>query len=230
LTIFSLRYRWSREERFPLTNINSLFSINHISIQNELEATHDLIYFPHVTKLTIFPHSNRTYHSLSTVLDRIIPLVQLTDLIVNYPKFCVGRLVELLYYAPSIRTLTVHSISFHKITSPSIQESQAFETASKKSRITNVTITEYETLEHVKLFCNLCPQLQQLTVGTAGFFLNRYIPIVKFLLEDYKDKTHHLFFLCCTNADPHTYRSLRTTYPSDDISIKHSEGKLYLWR
>ncbi|CAF3888017.1 unnamed protein product, partial [Adineta steineri] len=147
-SIQSIKYHWLQERLSSATNINNHYSVSHISIHNEMEINCDLIYFPNVTKLTIFPYSNRTYHSLSTVLDQIIPLIQLTELIINYPKFCIGKLVELLYYSPNIRTLLLHSISFDKISSVSIQESQTFEIVSKKNRITNITITKYDALEN----------------------------------------------------------------------------------
>ncbi|CAF0858351.1 unnamed protein product [Adineta steineri] len=150
-SIQSIKYHWLQERLSSATNINNHYSVSHISIHNEMEINCDLIYFPNVTKLTIFPYSNRTCHSLSTVLDQIIPLIQLTELIINYPKFCIGKLVELLYYSPNIRTLLLHSISFDKISSVSIQESQTFEIVSKKNRITNITITKYDALENVRL-------------------------------------------------------------------------------
>ncbi|CAF1153630.1 unnamed protein product [Adineta steineri] len=228
-SIQSIKYHWLHEELFPATNINNYYSVNHISIHNEIEMTRNLIYFPNVTKLTIFPYSNRTYHSLSTILDRIIPLIQLAELVINYPKFCIGKLVELLYYSPNIRTLILHSISFNKITSQLIQQSQTFETVSKKNRITNITIAESYTWEHMKLLCNLCSQLQRLTIARSRLFFGGYMDIVQFLFHDHNHNTRHLSSLCFTNTDPFICRRLSSEYASTYVSVKSIEKNLYVW-
>jgi hypothetical protein len=192
-------HNWSHQDISSAENQSSLDSVDHICIRDNLEINKNRIYFPNVTKLTLFNYSNPSHDSISTILERIIPLKQLTTLIIHYRNFCIGKLVELLYYSPNIVTLILNSISFFKISHTSIQESQTFEIVSKKNKITNMTIEDNDKLENIKVLNKLCPRLQHLTIGMSSYNHDYHQSIADFLLSNNNDNSHDLSSLCFTN-------------------------------
>ncbi|CAF1231655.1 unnamed protein product [Rotaria sp. Silwood1] len=177
------------QHTYPYRNNNNLCSVNHISVQDDIEIKNNLIYFPHVTELTLFDHSNKTLHSISTILDRTIPLIQLFKISINCRQFCIGKLMELLYFSPNIHILIINSISLTKVSSTSIEQTQTFQAICNTNKITNLTIKESTTKECILLFIKLCPQLQQLTVGIHSYVL---LSIISNLLLEFEKCCKHL--------------------------------------
>ncbi|CAF3824035.1 unnamed protein product [Rotaria sordida] len=147
----------------PYRNTNNVHSVEHISIRDNLEIENNLIYFPNVNQLTLFNHSNNTLYSIPTILDQTIPLVKLFKLCINCHQFCIGKLMQLLYFSPNVHILIINSISLTKISSTSIQQTQTFQIICKKNKIINLMIEEISTHECLLLFIKLCPRLEQFT-------------------------------------------------------------------
>jgi len=211
------------QDTFPCQNKISLYSVNHISIQGNIATENNFIHFPNVTELTLFDYSNRSLHSISTLFDRIIPLIKLHKLSIHCRHMCISQLIDLLYFSPNINVLMINSISLSKISSSSIQQSQTFQTIFNENKIKNLIFKEDSTLECIQLFTNLCPRLEQLTIE-----LNRYYRKSVFELLTNIIHSHHIHLLCFLNVNRILYTRIESYLPKD-CSIKLFAQDLYIW-
>ncbi|CAF1324374.1 unnamed protein product, partial [Rotaria sordida] len=87
------------------TNIDS---VSHVEIENEKIIIDCVNYFPNTTKLTLWNDTiNISEYSLSTTLNQILPLQQLTTLVILdcYDQFI--NIIELLSFAINIHTFII---------------------------------------------------------------------------------------------------------------------------
>jgi hypothetical protein len=218
-------HKWLHEDTYSCKNRIILHSVDHISIRGDLNTKNDFIDVPNVTELTLYKHSNKSLLSISTILDRIIPLTKLFKLSIHCDMFCISKLMELLYFSPNIHVLAINSISFSKIDAASIQKTQTFRTVFNENKITNLILQKNFRLDAMKLFLNLCPRLEQLTVGIRPHNFTS----VKTILSMKNDiHSPHLSFLCFLEAnDFSTWRIL--SHPSSNCSMKLVSQNLYVW-
>ncbi|CAF1671060.1 unnamed protein product [Adineta ricciae] len=204
-------------------------SVTQLALRNDISKIDNCVYFPYITKLTIFQYSNATNHSISAILDRIFPLMKLTELIINYPQFCVGKLAELLYFSPNVKKLAVHSISCHKVSSIAIGKSATLKTVSENSRIKDLIIENYGTFADIKLLGDLCPRTQQLTVVLSNSNASSCASLLTFLLEEQKSNTRRLCSLWLMNVSSRFNRILRSMVLSPGISVESTNDSIYYW-
>ncbi len=203
----------------PCSNKSIFHSVNHISIHGDISTKKNLIDFPNVTELTLIDYSNPSLYSISMILDRLIPLKNISKFSIHGEKsFCISQLMDLLYFSPNIQILIIHSISLTKINLNQIRQTQTFQTIFKKNKITNVTLTKDLNLETMQLFFNLCPRLEQLTIN-----LDRHDHTTIRNLLGHTIDSHYVPLLCLLNAK----EALSTT--STDCSIKLISSDLYIW-
>jgi hypothetical protein len=187
-------------------------------------------YFPNATELTLEDGFSTTRNSIGTILSRIIPLKQLTKLVIECHYFSFMKMIDLLSHTPNIHTLIFESMPFYRNDFISIEQSETFRFVSSTNNITDVTFKEKCTLEKLRLLVALCPRLQHLTINT---FMKDLEPITGFLLERTNQNTSHLFSLCFLRACSSWYAKLNTLIKSeillDDYMLKLVGTKLYLW-
>ncbi|CAF1154429.1 unnamed protein product [Adineta steineri] len=82
-----------------------------------------------------------------------------------------------------------------KISYVCIQQNEVYQLISTRTNIKNLIINVKRSFEEIKLFVNLCPQLQRLMINT---FTNCIESILRFLLL--KNNTGHLSSLCLKNV------------------------------
>jgi hypothetical protein len=171
-----------------------------------------------------------TRNSIGTILSRIIPLKQLTKLVIECHHFSFIKMIDLLSFTPNIHTLIFESMPFYRNDYISIEQSETFRFVSNTNMITDVTFKERCSLEKLRLLLALCPRLQYLTIQT---FMKDLGPMTRFLLERTNQNTRHLFSLCFLRAYNNWYEKLRTLINSetllDDYMLKLLGAKLYLW-
>ena len=220
---YALNNRIYQDTTNPSQNENIFHSVNHLTIRGNIAKKNDFIDFPYVTELTLIDYSNSSLHSISTILDRMIPLTKLYRLSINCEHFCVSQLMDLLYFSPNIQILISNSISFRKISLNAIQQTQTFQIISKENKIRNVTLNGQSTLGNIELFVKLCPHLQQLTIdlGQRNFFT------VIMLLER-ETCSYHGPFLYLLNANQALLNTNRLKL-SSDYAMKSISQNLYLW-
>jgi len=189
-------------------------------------------YFPNATELIFNDVFSTHPASVTTILNRIIPLKQLTKLVIKCDRFSVQKMIKILCCASQIHTLVLKSMPCSRKQNDytSIEESKDFKLVSNKNTITNVTCNGWFTLEQIKLLLALCPRLQYLTMNTFGTSLE---PITRFLLDKTNQNTRHLYSLCFLTMWSNQFENLDTLIKSetllDDYILKLIGGEIYLW-
>ncbi|CAF3892964.1 unnamed protein product [Adineta steineri] len=161
---------------------------------------------------------------------RIIPLKQLTKLVVESNPLPLTKLIELLRCTPHIHTLVLKSMSLYGVNYNSIQQNQSFQLVSNTNTITNVTCNGECTLEKLQILVALFSRIQHLT---TKLYANNLESCVRFLLEKTNQNTNHLCSLSILSANKIWYTRLRTLIESetllDDYMLKMIDWNLYLW-
>jgi hypothetical protein len=167
-----------------------------------------------------------------TILKQIIPLEQLTKLIIVCDGFTVQKVIKILFYAPNVHTLELQSILCYQKSNcyASIKKSKSFQQVCNTNIITNVTCDAECTLQQIKLLVALCPQIQHLTINAL---LDGIESIVRFLLDKTDHNTRHLCSLCFSKVYDISLEKVDMLIKSeallDDYTLKIIDRKLCLW-
>ncbi|CAF1160574.1 unnamed protein product [Rotaria sordida] len=187
-------------------------------------------YFRNATKLTLSHNFAESRVWLRIILKRIIPLKQLTTLIIDCDTFSFDQLIKLLHFTPNIHTLTFNSQSITESNSMLIQQSETFRLVSNTNKITNVTIKEKYSFENIKLFVTLCPRMQNLTID---IYTQHLESIIRFILLKTKINIPHLCSIYIKNTRKSMIGILKTLIESEELLdnylIKSIDSQLYLW-
>ncbi|CAF4420974.1 unnamed protein product, partial [Adineta steineri] len=97
-----------------------LKSVQDVQIQNEAELLNCKYFFPNVTTLTLENGFSNRYQSIAINLNRVLPLIHLTKLILDCRYLSLTNLIELLRFAPNIHTIKFNSLPRYKTDSKSI--------------------------------------------------------------------------------------------------------------
>ncbi len=208
----------------------SLKSVDHLYIQNEKSIIDCVNYFSNATKLTFENNFSTTRDSIPTTLNRIIPLKQLTQLVIKCHHFSLVRLIELLSSTPNIHTLIFESMPFYKNDYTTIQENENFRLLSSTNIMRDVTFKEKCTLEKLKILVALCPRVQHLTIYT---FLKDMQSITRFILKKPNQNTDNLHSLCFLRASVNYSQNFETLVTREalisDYMLKLVGSKLSAW-
>ncbi|CAF0917874.1 unnamed protein product [Adineta steineri] len=207
-----------------------LKSVQNLKIQNDKETINCKYYFPNATTLTLQNKLSRTYNFISVNLSRVIPLKQLTKLVIESNPISLTKLIELLRCTPHIHTLVLKSMSLYGINYNSIQQNQSFQLVSNTNTITNVTCNGECTLEKLQILVALFPRIQHLTIKPHTKNLES---CTRFLVEKTNRNTNHLCSLCLLTTAKNWLTRLNTLIASetllDDYMLKMIDWHLYLW-
>ena len=102
-------------------------------------------------------------------------------------------MLKLLYSTQNLHTLKGRFLHFNDMECEVNQQNESFRLVSNTNMIKNVTIHEMCTLEKAKLLVNLCPRLEQLSIGIDR---KNFQSVIRILLSKNNNNAHHLFFLC----------------------------------
>ncbi|CAF4755154.1 unnamed protein product, partial [Rotaria sp. Silwood2] len=86
--------------------------VKHLYICSEEIKDNYLIYFPNVNQLTIKHHFETSDDSIPTTLHRMIPLKQLTKLVIECYKFSFVEIFQLLRLPPNLYAFKLDHVSF----------------------------------------------------------------------------------------------------------------------
>ncbi len=211
----------------PQINLNS---VQHVHVQTERSIIDCMNYFPNATELTFHDNFSSPRVSLTTILNCIIPLQQLTKLNIKFHHFSFKKMIELLYFTPNVRILKCKSMAFYKHDYTSIEQSETFRFVSNTNIIREITFADKCTIEKLKLLLALCPRMQHLTINTLTRNLE---PITRFLLDKTNLNTRHSCLFCFGWARNNWVHKLDTLIISEtlleDYTLKLFDSKLYLW-
>jgi hypothetical protein len=208
---------------------SNLNSVQHLRIESEKTMMNCIHYFPNAAELTFKDGFSTTRTSLSSILNRIIPLNHLTKLVIECHHFSFKKMIELLRFTPHLHTLIFESMPFYKNDYMSIEESETFRLVSNTNAITEVTFTDKCTLEKLQLLLTLCPRVQHLTINTLVRNLDS---ITRFLLNKTNPNTRRLCLLCFSRATSNWLDKLDSLISSetliDDYTLNLVDSKLYI--
>jgi hypothetical protein len=102
-------------------------SVHHVIIQDENLISNCAEYFPNANELTISDQrTDRARRSTTDTIDHIIPLVQLTQLTIDYSHRPFSKVVDRLYFTPNVHTLVFKRLSLVATDYHPLQESEKF--------------------------------------------------------------------------------------------------------
>ncbi len=187
-------------------------------------------YFPNVTDLTLNYDFYTSDNAITINLNRILPLLHITKLIIESDYICFTKLIEILGVIPNISTLKISCPSIFDEEYTSIQQNESFKIVSNTNLIKNVIISGISTLKRIELLVALCPQLESLQTGMDRKTLNL---IVQFILTKSNNHTRQLFFLCISNVPKLCLREVKRVIKLEKLLenylIQFNSRHLYLW-
>ncbi|CAF5028218.1 unnamed protein product, partial [Rotaria sp. Silwood1] len=205
-------------------------SVQHLSIHSRQITNIYLNYFSNVTQLTIKHYFKTSDDSIITTLNRMIPLVQLTELAIESYNFPFDEIIKLLRFTPNLYVLKLDLLSMKEIKSNFIEQSENFQYVSKINKIKNLIIREWCSLNQIQLIVNLFPQLEYLKTSMNRKEINQ---IIRYLLSKTNNKTQHLFFLCISKTPKICLKELNILIKSEnllnDYFMKFINRDLYVW-
>ncbi|CAF1146142.1 unnamed protein product [Adineta steineri] len=207
-----------------------LNTVLHVHIRSLQAIINCIYYFPRVTKITFEHIFDISQDSIATSLNCIIPLKQITKLVVNCHCFSFEQIIQILYLTSNLCIMILKSIYLSIPDYWSLQQNENFQRVSKTNRITNITIEEKCKLIDIRLLVALCPRLEHLTIHipTDVFQLT-----IRFLLSKTNENIRRLFSLCLTHESKSLVETLKTFIESekllDNYFLEFFEDKLYLY-
>ncbi|CAF1244249.1 unnamed protein product [Rotaria sp. Silwood1] len=215
----------------PHIQENNLNSVKNVYIRNPKMTDNCVNYFSNATELTIQYRPQICDDALVTNVDRIIPLEQLTKLVLHVRNFSFDEFIKLLCLTPNLHTLKFFVLSLDKTSSKLIQKSRTFQYVSKANKITNLELLNWcTTLEEIKLIFKLFLQIEYLKISIDKKEIEQ---IIRFLFSKPNNKIYHLFSICISRLPKRCLKELKTLIESenllDDYFIKFAHHDLYLW-
>lgn len=182
-----------------------------IEILNENTMLNCSHYFPCVRQLLLSDDFENTRESLPSILNDLMPLKQLTDLIINNVQFSLKQFIQLLYSMPNIRTL--HS-SYGFSLDEDLRHDKIFEIVSKNNQISNLYIRDRYELEIVRSFIDLCPQMQYLVLDV---YANQIEEILRFIVLSSQSSLPKLCLIHLKNIHRSTFNHMKSFLKTDKL-------------
>lgn len=206
-------------------------SVEHVHTDSRIIMNNDCLnYFPNAKQLTIKYHFTTTDMPILATLDRIIPLKQLTKLIINDWNFPFVEIIPLLRVMSNLHTLKLPHLSSWRIRYKSIEENEDYQYILTTNKIQHLTIDRCDSYEMIKWIVKLFPKLQYFQ---SGINRKEIVPIVRYLLRKHENKLANLFLMCITKIPQICLREVKvliiTEKLLDDYFIKFIGGDMYLW-
>ena len=205
-------------------------SVDHVNIHGEKAMKNCLSYFSNAMKLTLSHSFAESRIWLGLILNHIVPLKQLTTLIIDCGDFRFEQLINVLRFTPNIHTLTLNCQSITQTDSKLIQQSEPFRLASNANRIINVTIKENYSSESIKLLVVLCPRMQHLTIDIFSLDLES---IMRVILPETKTSIRDLCSIRTKNTTKLMDEILKRLIDSEELLenylIDLAATHLYIW-
>lgn len=205
-------------------------SVREISIENEKSVTSSSNVFPNVTQLELNDCFSTSCDSVGSLFNRILPLRQLTKLVIKCHHFSLRKMLDMLSFTPNLHTLSFRSIPTQTSGCLSIDCSEDFRRISETNMIRDVTFRDKCTLDKVKLLVALCPRVQYLSIRTSS---ETAASITRFLLDKNNANTRQLCFLRFPLVGNTWSKRFKTFIESEslikDYTLTSNDSESYLW-
>ena len=192
-------------------------SVHHLTFQYENRIVNWTNHFPNVTQFTFDCRSREgNEYVLPMILNRIVPLKQITKLDIASFGCDFKDLVQLLTLTPNIDILGFGRSTLEKTDLHLIQQDETFQIVSTTNKIKRVNFRSECTFAHIKLFMNLFPQLECLLTSIAIYSLE---PSIRFLLSKTNDKTYHLHSLSMPFSSKFRFEKIMNLLQSENLPV-----------
>jgi hypothetical protein len=209
---------------------NNLNAVKHVYICSKQAKNYSVNYFPNATELTIEKYFQTPDDSISTTLNRVVPLNQLTKLVIECYSFPFEEIIQLIRFIPNLSSLKLDLLSINDNSYKLIKESEAFSYVSKMNKIKNLDIRDWCKLKKFKLIIHLFPQLKYLKTGMDRKEMGE---IMRYLLTKKNYQTPQLVFLCISGTPKiclkELTRLIKLEHLLDQYWMKFVNRDLYLW-
>ncbi|CAF5111262.1 unnamed protein product, partial [Rotaria sp. Silwood1] len=118
--------------------------------------------FPNVNQLSIKDKSKNRNKPIIAILQRIVPLKQLTTLFIEYADLSVEDLIKLLYCAPNVHTLHLFALPSSFTDLELIKENEISKCVSNMNKIENLSIRTWITFYEIPFILHFLPKLKYL--------------------------------------------------------------------
>ena len=205
-------------------------SVDHILIDSKEALDTCQNYFPNVTTLNLGHRFIHIYFPFSTDLNRIIPLSQITKLIVDSTCICQRLLIDLLRLTPHVHTLKCYLSSMIDQLFPSFEQNEDFLFVSTNNKIKTVNLIGKCFRKYWQNIVMFFRRAEKLKIGIDRKELNSFILL---LFSKSNENTSRLFSLGITMVPKVCVREVKKLIKSEKLlphySIKHIDQDLYLW-
>ncbi|CAF0856497.1 unnamed protein product [Rotaria sp. Silwood1] len=113
----------------------NLNSVKHVCIYGQQANNNCVNYFSNATELTIRHYFKKSENSISTTLNCMIPLTQLTKLVIESYGFPLKEIVKLLCFTSSLYILKLNFLSLNANNSKFIEQNESFQYVSNQNKI-----------------------------------------------------------------------------------------------
>ncbi|CAF1501607.1 unnamed protein product, partial [Rotaria sordida] len=203
----------------------NLNSVKHLYITSKEIEDNCVNYFPNVNGLSI----KTSVDSIIITLHRMIPLRQLTKLVINSYVCYMKDIINLLYFTPNVHTLNV-SLLFCNININSNKQNEKFQYVLKKNKIQSLVLNGECLFGAIQFIVYLFPRLEYLKTQIERKEIEQ---ILRFLLSKTHNKTRNLFYLCISMVPKVCLKETKMVIKSENLfndhSIKYINRDLHLW-
>ncbi|CAF1415118.1 unnamed protein product [Adineta steineri] len=227
---YTLNWQKSEQTCLDIKEIN-FDSVKHVFIDVKQVLKNCSNYFTNADELTINSFENGSLISISTILNKILPLQQITKITIAHCIFPFEQFLQLLCVLPNLYEVKYYLSFFIGIDSKLITKKENFQHLSTQNNVKRLEILpEGCTIEQFQFILYLFPQLQYLHVGMGKQQIETFIP---YLSPKPFPQTHPLFFLRIgqlrKKSIPHLNRLMKLNHLHDHYLIKIVYCDLYLW-
>ena len=155
----------------------------HIEIRDQNVMLNCSHYFSRATQITLSNRFDKSAEHLPIILKSIIPVRQLTSLIIEHEcNFSMQQIIHLLNVMPNINILEFNW-NFRVIDNlTQIQQSQVFKNVAKSNKISHLIVDGVCSFEIMKTFILLCPEIKHLTLQAMS--TTEYKEKIQFLISN----------------------------------------------
>ncbi|CAF4723425.1 unnamed protein product [Rotaria sp. Silwood1] len=133
--------------------------VKHFYICSKKIKDNYLSYFSNVNQLTVKHHFETSNDSIPTTLHRMIPLKQLTKLVIEYYKFSFIEIIQFLHFTPNLYALKLDYLPFSHLSFNVIKPNEVFQYVSNRNKIKILDFRVWCSSNEIQLVVNLFPQV-----------------------------------------------------------------------
>ncbi|CAF4167669.1 unnamed protein product, partial [Rotaria sordida] len=208
----------------------NLKSVKHLTIEHKTKSN-CRNYFSNVNQLTIgYDVEILDDNSFITNLKCMIPLKQLTKLVINIHRFPFEEIIKLLCLTPNLHTLEFDEYSLQEINSNFTKYNILLQDILKKNKIENLVLTGICSLNQIRFIIDVFSKLKYLKIQ---IYSTNISSIIQYLLSKTHNQAQHLFYLCILCISEvyleETKDLIKLKNLLDNYSIEYINYSLHLW-